>query len=349
MIFNGAATAGVSLELHGYDESRGRAFQRRLLEAVRSEPGVQAAGFTDFLPLDLSVNFNDVSDASKPEPPPTERRQAQGSAASPSYFAAMQTQVVAGREFQDSDEKGEWTVVVNRALVRMVFGDAGDPAGRRIRLHGRPHQIVGVVEDGKYLSLTEAPRAALFYPANRYYGGTMRVVARTSGDAGALASRLRQIILGLDSDLAVYKAVTLDEHMSFPTLPVRLAGFALAAFGLLTLFLAAIGIYGVAAFAVARRTREIGIRIAIGASPRQVLGTVFARTGWVLLVGALGGLGLAYASRSLLSPLLLNPESRNPLSVLSGMAAIVVVTLLAAWMPARRAISISPSQALRHD
>jgi predicted permease len=345
----GAATAGFSLELHGYDEARGRALERRLLAAVRAEPGVEAAGFTSSLPLDLSVNFNEVSDAALPEPPPAERMQAHSYAASPGYFAAMETRIVAGREFQDFDETGPLAVIVNRTFCRKLFPGVTDPVGRRIRLFGKPHEIAGIVEDGKYLSLSEAPRAALFWPTNRYYSGTVRLVARTRGDANVLVPRLRQLILSQDSDLAVYKAITLEEHMGFPTLPARTAGVALGGFGLLTLFLAAIGIYGVAAFAVARRTREIGIRAAVGASPRQVLTAIFERTAWLLAAGAASGLALSFAARRFLEPLLLSSEGRSDAMLLAGIAAISVVTLLAAWMPARRAMSIAPGRALRHD
>ncbi len=345
----GAAVIGFDLDLQGYDKARGRAFQKDLLAKIHAEPGVESVGFGSALPLDLDISNSDVSDAAEPPPPPADSKHAQVYRISSGFLAALQTRLVAGRDFNERDETGPQCVIVNLAFARFLFPSAVDPIGRRVRFWGKPHEIVGLVEDGKYISLTEAPRPVIYAPSQRYYTGGVRLVARTGGDPKELVSRLRQLAQEMDPDLAIHRALTLEEHMAFPTLPARTAGVALGSFGLLTLFLAAIGIYGVMAFAVARRTHELGIRIAIGANPRQVLSTVFERTGWMLAAGATMGLGLAYAARSLLQPLLLSGDSRNPLALFSGMAAIVAVTLIAAWIPARRAMSIEPSRALRHD
>jgi ABC-type antimicrobial peptide transport system permease subunit len=162
-----------------------------------------------------------------------------------------------------------------------------------------------------------------------------------------LLGRMRQVALSLDPEMPLYRAETLEEHLDLPLLPSRLAATAFASFGAVTMLLAAIGLYGVMAFAVTRRTREIGIRMAVGATPGQVAGLVLRRTMVLVGSGAAVGLALAFFAGGLLEPLLVGVRGRDPWSLLAGVLVMAAVALVASWMPARRAMGMDPARALR--
>lgn len=353
---NGVAVVGLDPELQGYDPAKQALFQRTLLDRLRALPGVQAAGFANALPLDLEFSFTNTYEAGTPEPPLSRMPQATTYIVSPDFFRTMGTRLVAGREYEYNDTTGERdpVVLVNEAFVKKVLLTTHDPQAATLRsLHigtsKKPRRIVGVVETGKYLNLGERDRPVVFFPYSAKSADSMRVVARTAGDARQLLGRMRQVVQSLDAEIPIYRAETLEEHLNLPLLPSRLAATAFASFGAITMLLAAIGLYGVMAFAVARRTREIGIRMAIGARPAQVARLVLNRTVWLVGLGAAAGLGLAVLAGGLLEPLLVGVPGRDPSALLAGVAVMGLVAFLASWIPARRAMRMDPARALRTE
>ena len=223
-------------------------------------------------------------------------------------------------------------------------------AGRRFRM-GRDelYEIVGIAEDGKYESMTETPKGAIFFPILQNYTPTIVLMARSRRPEFEVAAEMREAIARLDPHLAVYGVGSLNQMLGLVYLPMRAAVVALGAFGVLALMLAITGIYGLAAYTVSRRTREIGIRMAIGASPPQILRLVFGRTGALVALGAGAGLVAGVAGAGVLASVVYQATSRDPVVIGAAVFSMACVGLGAVFGPARRALRVDPVQALRHE
>jgi len=348
---NRVLTAAIDLPMQGYDENRGRAFQRHLLDRLNSLQGVERAGFASALPLSLDVSLKGVYIEGRPQPKPAEAPLARVYSISPGYFASMQTRLLHGRDFDLRDKPGsERVVIVNQAFTDRFFPNQ-EALGKRFRYDPQAAwmRIVGIVETGKYFSLSESPQPVTFRPSLQEYNGDMAVVLRSRLPEAQALQQLRSAMLSLDASLAIFSAGPLREQLGIALLPARVGATALAAFGTLALLLAAIGLYGVMAYAVARRTREIGIRIALGASVQEVLRSVLRRTVLMLLVGCTVGCVIALAASSLLETLLYGVSPRDPAALISALVAMAAVALAATYLPARRATRIDPANALRQE
>ena len=240
--------------------------------------------------------------------------------------------------------------IVNQTFARRVAGSA-DAVGRRFRRGpgGPLFQIVAIVEDGKYETLTEGPKPAVFFPILQDYSSTIVLMARSHRPESDLAAEMREAIGRLDPHLAIFGAGSLHQMLGLVYLPMHAAVVALGAFGVLALMLSITGIYGLAAYTVSRRVREIGIRVAIGARPAQVLRLIFARTGVLVAIGAAAGLALGVGGANVLASIVYQASSRDPVVIGAAVLAISGVALAAAAGPARRALRIDPVQALRHE
>ncbi len=346
---NGAVKVSYDLNVQGYKEEQGRVFHRRLLDAVRAIPGVQSAAIIDALPLSLNSSNNGVMVEGKPEPKATEVPMAHTYTVSPDYFRTMQTRILSGREFDERDTR-EKVAVVNLALAQKYI-PGENPIGKRFKTgpKGNLIEIVGVCEDGKYFSLNEDREPAFFTPHELYYPSNATLVVRSPLAETEVLKRVQAVFRDLDPGLALFEQGTLARHLDLPLFPARLAAAALGGFGVLVLLLAATGIYGVMAYAVSRRTREIGIRMAIGALPRQVLSAL--GRGALLLVGcgSIAGLALAFFAARLLKQILYGVEPTDPATF--GIVALLLAVIAAAgcWIPARRATRIDPLKALRQE
>lgn len=206
-------------------------------------------------------------------------------------------------------------------------------------------EVVAVVEDGKYASLTEAPAPAYFIPLLQRYSSSIVVIARSQRNGLELAGEMRQAIAKLDPRLPIYGVGSLRQMLGFVYLPVHAAAIALGAFGLLAIMLSVTGIYGLAAYTVSRRSREIGIRIAVGARPAQVLRLIFARTGALVRCW----IRARAAGAKLMASIVFQASSRDPIVLIAAVGLIALIGLAAAYGPARRALRIDPVQALRAD
>ena len=345
-----AVAVAVDLGLAGYNEARGREFQHGLIDKVSALPGIQSAAFANSLPLSLDQSNTSVFAEGKPVPRPGEVPEACYYMVGPGYFHAIETRLVAGRVFDQHDQKDSRHVaIVNQAFAARLFPNE-NALGKRFRSGGSDWtEIVGIVENGKYESLSDGLKLALFWPASQHYNATTTVVARSALPSDQVVRMIQRAVHDLDPTLPFYQAGSLDDHLGVPLLPARLAASMLGAFGVLAIVLAATGVYGVMAYAVSRRKREIGIRIAIGASRPQVMRLVLIRTSILLAVGTALGTLAALAIGGRFSPILYGVSPRDPVTFALAALLMAVIAFIAAWLPARRATLIEPSSALREE
>ena len=267
----------------------------------------------------------------------------------PRYFETMEIPLVRGRGFTDADRPGApAVVVVNEAFAKRFWGDA-DPIGKRISRNGQNGpwiEVVGLARDGKYVSITESPRPFVYYPQLQMPDG-ITLYVRTTGDPLRLVTAARREVATVAPTWMIERPRTLEENVGASLLPQRIAAGLLGAFGVVALLLAAVGLYGVVAFAVAQRTREIGIRVALGAQGGEVLGLML-RQGMALAgIGLLVGVPLAFVVARLVSGFLIGTSVADPV-VFGGAAGLLgFVTLVASYVPARRASKVDPMTALR--
>lgn len=348
---DGVAVAGFNLGLSRYKKAQGQAFQRAMLDVVAGMPGVTQAAFANSVPLSIDQSSNSVAPEEATDFRPSARIDATVYQVSPGYFRTMGTRLLSGREFSWQDhEKTPPVAIVNEILARKLFGRT-DVVGRRFRGGGSGGltEVIGVVQDGKYVALTESPRPALFRSATQFYNGETLLIARTSASELQIAGEIRRALASRDATLAVYGVGSLNQVLGFAYFPARAATIALGVFGILAIMLASTGIYGMAAYAVSRRRREIGIRMAIGAQPRQILRVVLGRTTALLLAGSIAGFFLGLAAGPLLASIVYQATPYDPLVMVSVPLAMAVVALFAASGPVRRALRIDPVCALRQE
>lgn len=345
----GLTVAGFDVGLAGYDEARGRDFERRAIEAVRQLPGVDAAAYSDTLPLNVDQSNTSVMPDDQPAIAPAAMLSAARFRVSPDFFRTLGVALREGREIAPTDVAGGQPVaVINETFARKILR-ADHPIGRRFRYGWSAAwiEVVGVVEDGKYVSLDEAPRPAVFEAVEQHYASTITMIVRSSRPTADIVGDLRTTLGRLDPVLPLYETESVDEMLGFVLLPSRLASVALGGFGVLALLLAVTGLHGVVTNAVAKRRREIGIRVAIGAQPAQVVRLVMLRTLVLLGVGAAVGAGLVLATGRVLASVVYDASPRDPI-VLAGVGlTLVLIGAASCWGPVRRALGVNPTDALR--
>jgi len=346
-----AATVSFDTGLQGYNEERTREFQRRLLDKVRALPGIEAAGMIDGLPLTLNISNSTIFLEGKPEPRAGDAPAANMYNVTPGYLRAMQTKLVAGRDVDARDTKdAPHVVLVNEAFTRQLL-PGEDPVGKRFRYDPRARwmQIAGVVEDGKYRSLGEKPSPTVFQDIVQEFRSNVTLVARSPLPEAETTRQLRRAVAELDPSLTIYESGSVTSRLALALFPARLVAVVLASFGLLAVVLAATGVYGIMAYAVSRRTREIGIRMALGAAPTQVLRVVLLRTAVLLGIGTVLGLAMALAGGQFFAQILYGVSARDPLTYACAIGLMAAVAFVACLVPARRAIKIDPLTALRTE
>ena len=348
-----AVSVSFDLGLEGYSEERGGAFHERVLDRVGGLPGISAAGIIDNMPLRIASSMDNVSIAGAPSLPRDERVTAVQYSVSPGYFAAAGTRLLAGRAIETHDLRGSPHVaVVNEAFARRLLG-RDQPIGRRFLFGhppaGDPIEIVGVVQDGKHRSLGEDPTPAAYLPMAQRYNGWTTLVARTSLAPARTVEAIRATTRDLDPTLTLFNVGTLEDQLAFPLFPARVAASVLGVFGLLAIVLSSTGVFALVAHAVSRRTREIGIRMALGARVRDVLRIVLGRTFALWAIGSLLGSIIALGGSRAVSPVLYDVSPRDPIAYLSGVLLMATIAALASLYPARRAMRIDAAQTVRQD
>ena len=348
---DGVSAVGFDLGLAGYTEEQGRNFQRRALETMQQLPGVISAAYSNSVPLSIDQNMRGSYSEDLPHPRLADGRAAFVYQVSPEYFKTMGIQLLAGRDFNWHDDRNSPLVaIVNRAFGKQVM-KTGQPLGKHFRFGtgGPLLEIVGVAEDGKYESLTESEQPAAFEPILQQYNTTTTLLVRSSIPEAEMVRQMRNTMAQLDSQLPLYGTGSLRQMLGLAFLPARAAAIALSAFGVLAIMLALTGIHGLVSYGVSRRIREIGIRMAIGARPAQVIQLVLSRTLMLLLMGGAIGMGLALAAGQVLASIVYQASPHDPLVLAAVVLTIALIGLLASWAPTRRALHIQPTVALRHE
>ena len=346
-----ALTVPVDLGLLRYRAEEGRAFYRELLSRVAAQPGVESASLVRFAQLGSSFAQGQVF---------AEGRSAEGDEGTstgfnlvgPDYFKTMGTRLVRGRDFTEADRKGSPGVaVVNETLASMLW-PGEDPVGKRVSFEGAGGpflEVVGVARDGKYRSLGDRSRPYVYRPVMQSYEPRMTLVVRTAADPRALTGAVREQLRALDQNLPVADVRTLEEQFDLSLLPSRVAAWTLGGFGLLALALAGIGIYGVVSYSAAQRTREIGVRMALGARRSDVLRLILGEGLSVVGVGLALGLLLSFAVTRVLGGFLYGVSASDPLTFVGVPALLGSIALAAGYLPARRAAKVDPMVALRYE
>ena len=340
--------ASMDPGLQGYEEGRSREFLDRLMEEVAAIPGVTEVGMVDQLPLGLGGSDRGV-EVPGYEFTEGELRSIMYAQVTEGYLEAMGVPLLEGRTFTRQDDgSGNPVLIVNKRFADR-FWPGESALGKVVHTAGEDRTVIGVVETGKYRSLGEPPSEYMYLPQRELFTSGMTLVARTPGDPRSVLREVRSVVRGLDPDLPLFDVQTMEDHMGIALLPAALGGTVLGIFGLLGLSLAAVGIYGVMAYSVSRRGRELGIRVALGADKPRVLKLVLAEGMRLTLVGMAAGLLGAAGAAQLVKGLLYNVSALDPVAFLGVPLVLVAVATLAVYLPARRAASVAPMTALKTD
>jgi predicted permease len=345
----GVQDTAIDLVSAGYTPARAQTFQDALLERVRALPGVESAAFAKMTPLSY------VSSASAPivvdgyQPPPEESPTVEYNEVGENYFVTMGIPLVAGREFtRADDEKAALVAVVNETMAQLYW-QGRSPLGQRLQLKGRSMQVVGIAKDSKYSSVREKPTPFSFVPLrqNSLRGSVLNI--RTPLAPQTMATAIAREVHALDSNLAPYEVITMQEQLDRSTSAQMVAVTLVGILGTLALVLAAIGLYGVMSYAVSQSTRELGLRMALGAGASNLLRLVLSRGLALTGAGVLLGAATALLLTRLLGNLLYKVSPRDPVAFGCAFAVMALVSVAACLLPAWRAARTDPMRALRTE
>jgi predicted permease len=339
---------GLDLSLNGYKEEQGRQFYANLLERVSALPGVEAASLARAVPLTGSGMRNSLGIEGYT---PTDDKPINFdmNIVGPRYCATMKLPLVAGREFTANDNAAAPPVVIINEAAARTYWPNQNPLGKRLIIDAQPAEIIGVTGASRYRSLTEEFRPGMLLPAAQNYFPDLSLHLRSAGDPASLIESARRELRALDPQLPATNIRTLEEQRRNSLYSERVTALLLSAFGALALLLAALGIYGVMAYAVAQRTREFGIRMALGARTGDVLGLMLRQGARLIGAGVSLGLAGAFAATRLIRSFLYQVSYTDPMAFVLAAMLLTAVALLACYIPARRATKVDPMIALRHE
>ena len=340
--------ASVDPGLQGYSREQALQFFDRLVDSVGAQPEISAVGLVEALPLGFGNSDRGVSIPGY-EFAEGERNSLHYTSVDTGYFDAMGIRMLEGRGFNRTDTEESTPVLVINQRFAERFWPGESALGKIVRTAGEDRQVIGVVETGKYSSLGEDPTEYMYFPLREQFSYGMTLVARTPGDPGQALSAIRREVRALDTELPVFDVRTMQDHLGIALLPARLGGYALGLFGLLGLGLAAVGIYGVMAYSVAQRHRELGIRVALGASRQSVVRQILGEGLRLAIIGSILGLVGAFFAARLVDGLLYQARALDPVTFTAVPALLLLVAAAAVYLPARRASSVDPIRSLRAD
>ena len=341
----------TALSMAGYSGDRVPVMQKRMIEALQTIPGVRSVGSVDRLPLYYGANSSNVfTEKTTDLRPANAAAEAMTYNISPEYFDTARTSLLAGRTLSWHDDKNSPRVaVVNREFARRIFGSLNDAMGRYYKMRdGSRLQVVGIVEDGKYASLAEDPQPAMFLPILQSPSSQTCLVVRSNGDPQQLAAAIKSTVRDLDAGLP-FTIQTWNQELESALFPSRMATLSLGVLGVMGAMLSITGIFGMAAYSVSKRLRELGIRIALGAQRKEVLQAALGRPLKLLAFGSAAGLLLGILAARVLAFIVYQATPRDPLVLAGVVLAMLLLGLLATWIPAQRALSVDPLIMLREE
>ncbi len=324
--------------------------QKRLIEAAKGIPGVMAVGTINATPLGASGSNTSVYAGGSTDFRTSKRRfSAKYFSISPGYLNAAETHLLAGRDFTWRDtDKAPLVALVNETFARRLFGDSRAVGRQFMNASGHSFEIAGVVEDGKYGSLTEAPTPAMFFPLAQNPDNDTTLVVRSRLSTAETAEALEKVLSKVDPSLP-FNIRSWSAGMALVLFPARVATVSLGVMGLLAAMLAVTGVFGMAAYSVSKRKKEFAIRMALGSQASQLLRTALLRPAVLLLTGSAVGLALGVLASSVLQQIVYDATPRDPLVWGGVVVSMMVLGLAATWIPARRALRINPAKLLKED
>jgi predicted permease len=341
----------TDLNMAGYNADKRVQMQKRMLDAAAEIPGVAAVGYANRLPLSIGGGDSDVyADTTTDFRPTNAAADAQNFSVSPDYFRAAGTALLVGRAFTMHDEdKAPIVAVVNREFARKVFGSVDKAVGSHFKFWaGKRAEVVGVVEDGKYQTLTEDPKPAMFFSFLQHPASDTWLIVRSERDPQEIAPALQRSMRSLDPALPL-EIRTWHNELDSALFAARVATVSLGVLGLLGAMLAITGIFGMAAYTVSKRLRELGIRIALGAGQHELLGAALGRTFRLLAIGSIAGMILGVLATRVLSSIVYQATPKDPVILGGVILTMLCVGLAAALVPARRALAVDPMILLREE
>jgi predicted permease len=343
----------VECDLHmaGYKDDQVAMMQRRMIDAAKAIPGVSNVGYTDHIPLSLGGGDSYVyTDQTTDFRPTNYAADAMAYQISPGYLEAAKTRLIAGRDLAEWDNKQAPEVaLVNRRFAEKVFGSVEKAIGGHFKFWGKERaEVVGVVEDGKYRTLTEDQQPAMFFSYQQHGTSKTWILVRSQRPANDVAAALESSFRSLDPSLP-FTIRSWTVEMNSALFAARVATVALGVLGLLGAMLAITGIFGMASYVVARRLRELGIRVALGANQRQVLSASIGRAFKVLAIGSVAGIALGLLATRVLSYIVYQATPKDPMVLIGVTATMLLLGLIAAWIPAHRALGVNPVILLREE
>ena len=346
----GAIVVNANMRMGGYSDQSAFPVQRRMMDELSRIPGVEAVGTIDELPLNGGGSSGPVYREGT-----TDLRgsnsvfDAHYFSISPGYLRAAKTRIVAGRDFTWADDGTSPKVaIVNQTFARKLFGNTSAIGGHFLVGDKSLWEIVGIVEDGKFDSLTEDPAPAMYWPLAQVNETDTTLIVRSRIPSSEIAPVLNRVLTGIDSSLP-FTLMTWPGALSLVLFPARIATAALGVMGLLAAMLAITGVFGMAAYTVSQRMRELGIRVALGALRGQIVRAALSRPFIVLLSGSIAGMALGILTSRLLAALVYDASPRDPLVLLGAVLSMILIGLVATWIPASRALAINPAQLLREE
>jgi predicted permease len=339
------------IESTGYTPEQVEQFFIRLRTTLEAEPGIEAVSYSDSTPLSTTAGPYDEVRPEGYVAATGESMNVNDSEIAPGYFAALRIPVLEGRDFTEADQRtAPSVIIVNQSFARRYFHTEA-AVGRKVQISGRTFTVVGLAKDSKYFRPDEGPQAHIYFSFRQIYNGSHEVdlFVRAHGEPSIAIPLLRRDVARVDAGASGFHAVPLAEYTKVALFPETVAATLMGTLGILCLLLAAIGVYGVMSYAVGQRTQEIGIRLAMGARPADVIGMVVRQGLTLALPGlALGTIAAVGASR-IVSGMLVRVNATDPASFASAVLFLLLVALAAVWLPAQRATCVDPVTALRQE
>lgn len=347
----GVTTAALNVRIAGYDSAAGAGVFARIKDGLRAAPGVSAVAYAEILPLSMSAITQGITvDGYTPPGGRAESSiQVSMNVVDSDYFAAVGTPILRGRNFTATDGPSSPRVAIVNETFQRRYWSGRDAVGQTFRSDGAVFTVVGVMRDFKYRSLNEGPTPVMFFPFSQRWRAERELLVRSAGPPAAVAQSILHAVRAAGPNLPAPDVISFRTITGIVLLPQRVAAGVTGALGIVGLILAAVGLYGVIAFSMSLRTREIGIRIALGADRSRVLALVMSEGVRLVVIGILVGIALALVATRLMRPFLFGVSPVDPLTFGATTLGLLGVALVASYVPARRAAAADPANVLRQE